>query len=142
MSPDSENADLAIVRLGARSETSVVYTILGGPPEAPEGERDLDLHQAPLLLDALSAELAHGQSRTVILDLTPLLFADSAGLQAMVYIRQRLDANGRRLYVTGLGKSVLKVFQLMHLNRYIPVFQSVEEATAAAAASTAKGSPR
>jgi len=128
--------DFVVVRPGEQSETYIVYTVLGGPPHLAEGERDLDLTYAPILLEQIAEEIVKGQ-RAIILDLSPLVFIDSAGLQSLVAIRQRIAFNGRQVYVTGLQRAVKRVFTLMRLDTFMDTLASVPEAIAEVTATAA-----
>ena len=98
------------------------------PILAMEGE--IDLHYAPVLRGLLQAKIKK-QCPALVVDLTEVDFIDSAGLAAIVeYFRDASRYDGV-LCVTGLNENLRTVFEIVRLDRVIPVFATSAEAVAA-----------
>jgi len=127
----SDITDFKVVYLQERGESFgrvyAVYKVSGGPPDPTEGRRELDFTVTHLFLEQLREEMDAGQ-RIIILDMSPLVFLDSAGMQALIAIRRRTGEE--RLYVTGMQHSPRRVFKMMGLAAYIRAAESVAEAIA------------
>ena len=118
-----------IVRLEERTEAYTVYTVLGGPGTAPD-ERALDYTDAPVFVAQLQQEIKTGVG-ALILDLQPLVFIDSAGLAALVHIRQSILP--RPLFAVGLQPGVKRSFAILRLDRFVRIVNNVSAAVAAIA---------
>ena len=93
-------------------------------------EGEIDLHYAPVLRDLLQSKIKE-QCPALVLDLTDVDFIDSAGLAAIVeYFRDASRYEGV-LCVTGLNENLRTVFQIVRLDRIIPVFPANAEAVTA-----------
>lgn len=89
-------------------ETSAVE---GGHLVKAQGE--LDMSTALLLTEAL-VRFANG---SVTLDVAGVTFLDSAGCSALLTAHNCLQRRGSHLYVTGAGGTVLRVLELLGLDR-------------------------
>ena len=91
---------------------------------------EIDLHYAPVLRDLLQGKVKE-QCPALILDLGAVSFIDSAGLAAIIeYFR---DASTHRgvVCLTGLNETLTTVFEIVRLDKVIPIYASPEEARAA-----------
>jgi len=132
------NTDFDVVRLEERGEAAgqpyAVYKVIGGPPDMPdipEGERDLDLFVTDLFLAQMRKEITEvstGQEKpaAIILDMSPLVFVDSAGMQALIAIRSWIGHE--RFYVAQMQRAPKRVFEIMALAAHIRTAGSVQEA--------------
>jgi len=89
-------------------ETSAVE---GGHLVKAQGE--LDMSTAPLLTEAL-VQFANG---SVTVDLAGITFLDSAGCSALVTAHNSLQRRGSHLSVHGAGGTVLRVLEVLGLDR-------------------------
>src|SRR6476646_2388093 len=95
---------------------------------AMEGE--IDLHYAPVLRALLQGKVRE-QCPALVVDLKNVDFIDSAGLAAIVeYFRDASRYDGV-LCLTGLNENLRTVFEIVRLDRVIPVFATNAEAIAA-----------
>jgi len=95
---------------------------------AMEGE--IDLHYAPVLRALLQGKVRE-QCPALVVDLTNVDFIDSAGLAAIVeYFRDASRYDGV-LCLTGMNENLRTVFEIVRLDRVIPVFATNAEAIAA-----------
>ena len=98
------------------------------PILAMEGE--IDLHYAPVLRALLQGKVRE-QCPALVVELTDVDFIDSAGLAAIVeYFRDASRYDGV-LCVTGLNENLRTVFEIVRLDRIIPVFATNADAVAA-----------
>jgi anti-sigma B factor antagonist len=96
---------------------------------AVTGEIDFSSHK--VLLGALMDEVEQGHTR-IVLDLSEVAFCDSTGLGVLVQVRQRAIAGGGWLRLVGVTQPVRRALEITNLDRIIPSYRTVAEATAAA----------
>jgi anti-sigma B factor antagonist len=92
---------------------------------------EVDLATAPQLRQQLVDLVADGHRRIVV-DLSRTDFLDSTGLGALVVGLKRLRAHDGEMRVVCTTPRVRKVFEITHVDRVLPLFESVDEACAAA----------
>lgn len=91
---------------------------------------EIDLHYAPVLRSLFLAKIK-ARCRALILDLSDVTFIDSSGLAAIIeYFRDAVDHQGV-LCLAGLNESLQTTFEIVKLDKVIPIFPSVAEAKAA-----------
>lgn len=88
---------------------------------------EVDLGTAPQLKDRLAELVADGH-RHVVVDLTATEFLDSTGLGALVAGLKRLRAHQGDMKVVCNTARVRKVFEITHVDRVVPMFDSVDAA--------------
>ncbi len=91
-------------------------------------EGDVDLASAPALKSALT-ELAEGEARRLVVDLSQVSYLDSTGLGVLVGVKRRL-ADGGVIVVAGAPPAVRALFELTGLDRVFRLFSSTDEAVA------------
>ncbi len=94
---------------------------------------ELDLATAPDLLNRVS-DLIEGGHHRVVLDLRELTFCDSAGLSVLARISKKVAQFDGALALARPTQIVRSVLELTGMTELIPTFETVDEATAAAAA--------
>lgn len=67
-------------------------------------------------------------SARVILDLSECEFVDSAGLGAIVWGVRRLTEIHGEIRISGVQKPVQALFELVRMNKLVPVFEQTREA--------------
>lgn len=90
---------------------------------------EVDLGTAPELREKLFELVADGHRRIVI-DLTATEFMDSTGLGALVAGLKRLRAHQGDMRLVCVTARIRKVFEITHVDRVIPMFDSVDAACA------------
>lgn len=111
------------MRLKESVEGGIDVLTLGG---------EIDLHYAPVLRTLLRGKV-DDHCAALILDLQEVSFIDSAGLAAIIeYFR---DAAGHRgvLCLTGLNETLRTVFEIVRLDKVIPIYPSTDAAREAIA---------
>jgi anti-sigma B factor antagonist len=101
----------------------------------------------PEQIDVANADQIREQLLTVInrgataltVDMTATLSCDHAGADAVVRAYQSALANGTQMQLVVTGHTVRRVLSLNGIDRLIPVYPSLEAATAAAAPAAAAG---
>ncbi len=76
--------------------------------------------------DLMTRQIQRGLSR-IVLDLRYIDILDSCGLGVFLFSFKRLKPKGN-LAVCGLNSELLKQFELAHLDREIPVFNTTAQA--------------
>lgn len=79
---------------------------------------ELDISTAPRLAEALQCLPRSGQRRTVV-DVSALSFCDSSGLAVLVHARQRHEALGIRLILTGATSALKRLLGITGLGAYL-----------------------
>ena len=90
---------------------------------------EIDLTNADGLRDALLSVIDAG-ARGLVVDMTATTFLDSAGITALARASRRASATDTPLRLAVTAPSVLRVLDLVGLDRLIGVHQSVSEAVA------------
>lgn len=65
-------------------------------------------------------------SANIIFDLEQVLFIDSSGIGAIVFLYKRMIAKGFSVSVTGLTQQPLELFQMLFLDKTINCYQNVD----------------
>lgn len=104
-------------------DTCVVLAIAG----------EVDLGTAPDLREKLFELVADGH-RHIVVDLSDTEFMDSTGLGALVAGLKRLRAHNGDMRLVCTTARIRKVFEITHVDRVIPMFESVDAASADLAA--------
>lgn len=99
---------------------------------------EIDLTNADGLRDVLLSALDAG-ARGLVVDLTRATFLDSAGVSALVRTSRRASATGTTLRLAVTAPSVLRVLDLVGLDRLIGVYPGVSEAVASLPDQTGPG---
>lgn len=90
---------------------------------------EVDLTNADGFREALLSALNAG-ALGLIVDMTALTFIDSAGVTALVRAARRATATGATVRLAATAQPVLRVLNLVGIDRLICVYPSVEEAVA------------
>jgi anti-sigma B factor antagonist len=90
-----------------------------------DGEADLT---STSLRDALSAEVAAGRPRLLLVDASALRFIDSAAVQMIVAAHRVFRRDGGTLALLNPSHSVARVLSLTGVDEVITVYDSVDEA--------------
>lgn len=91
--------------------------------------REVDLTSADALRDALLSVLNAG-ARGLVVDMTGTTFCDSAGITALTRAARRATANECTMRLAVTEPAVLRVLNLVGIDRLIDVYPSVREAVA------------
>jgi stage II sporulation protein AA (anti-sigma F factor antagonist) len=113
------------------SELSVSVTVhdgQGGPFTVIKlvGEADVS-NQA--MSEAFDAEVAR-KPRRLVADLSGLSFIDSSALSVIMRTHRALQRDGSTLALVNPSPSVARILQLVDIASMIPVYPTMEEATA------------
>jgi anti-anti-sigma factor len=99
---------------------------------------EIDVTNADRLRNALLAVLDAG-ARGLVVDMTGTTFLDSAGVTALVRTSRRASATDTTLRLAVTAPSVLRVLDLVGLDRVIGVYPSVSAAVASLPDQTGPG---
>ncbi|MEU7280018.1 STAS domain-containing protein [Streptomyces sp. NPDC045431] len=87
----------------------------------------LDYDGVAVLEQAVTSAQAQGL-RNLLLDLSPLTFMDSSGVNAFLRAQRATTSTGGWLRLASAQPSVLRVIELVGLGQAIPLYGTVEEA--------------
>jgi anti-anti-sigma factor len=93
---------------------------------------EIDLAVAGDVRDQLMAA-ANRSNAQLVVDATPVTFIDSSGINALVRARDRATALGGSFHLVAHQHVVLRVLELMQLDRVLFLVDSVDTAVACAA---------
>jgi anti-sigma B factor antagonist len=114
--------DLLTTSVATAESDGETYTLV-----ALDGEADVTNCNA--LREVLEAEVAK-QPRTVIIDLSELRFMDSSALHVILRVNRTMDRQGGVLALASPRDPVAKMLRLTAADQLLPVYASVDEATA------------
>jgi anti-sigma B factor antagonist len=92
-----------------------------------EGDGELDLQAAPELRQRLLDAIDAGKTRLVF-DLSGATFVDSTAIGVLALGCRRLRPDGGKLAVVCTDENILETFQMIGLERVLPLHTSLEEA--------------
>ncbi len=95
---------------------------------------EIDLASEPQLREALEPLLREPNPQ-LVLDLTHVDFCDSTGMSLLVLSRRRLGRSGR-LLLAGAQPHMERLLNVTGLDRVLPMYATVADATATAAVPT------
>jgi anti-sigma B factor antagonist len=101
---------------------------------------EIDITNAAGLRAALLEAAANGRQAFVV-DMTRTRFCDCSGVHALVAAHRRAQAEHRQMLLAGPGAAVLRLFSITGLDRLIPIFASLDQALAHAAAAADGSQP-
>jgi anti-sigma B factor antagonist len=88
---------------------------------------EIDLHYSPVLRSLFQSKIK-ARCPVLILDLSGVDFIDSTGLAAVVeYFRDAAEYDGI-LCLTGLNETLKAIFEVVNLDKAIPIFASTPAA--------------
>lgn len=114
--------DLLTTSVATAESDSEPYTLV-----VLDGEADVTNCNA--LRGVLEAEVAK-QPRTLIIDLSGLRFMDSSALHVILRVNRTMDRQGGVLALASPRDPVAKMLRLTAADQLLPVYPSVDEATA------------
>jgi len=104
------------------------------------GAGEIDITNAEGLRDALLSALNAGAAALVV-DMTSTTFLDSAGLTALVRAARRATATDATVRLAVTAPPVLRVLNLVGIDRMIAVYPSVSDAVNSLTDQTGRGLP-
>jgi anti-sigma B factor antagonist len=90
---------------------------------------EVDVYTAPKLRERI-AELLDGNIKAVVVDLAKVDFMDSTGLGVLVGGWRKAKASGATFGVVCDKESLLKIFRITALDQILPLYPSINAATA------------
>jgi anti-sigma B factor antagonist len=93
-------------------------------------EGQIDLHFAPALRSLLQAKI-HAHCPALVVDLSGVTFIDSTGLSVLIEYFRDASEQGCVFCLCGLNDDIKGTFRIVRLDRTIPMFATVEDASAA-----------
>ena len=81
-----------------------------------------------LQFEEILTELLTNHVQLVTLDLEALEYISSMGLSAIYRAREALKTQNGNIVLTKLQPQVARVFEIANTLRYVPIFESIEEA--------------
>jgi anti-sigma B factor antagonist len=88
----------------------------------------LSLGNTLLSIENTIKRLIDEGSRRLIVDVAGLNAVDSSGIGMLVSCYAHMEQAGGQMRVAGAQGSVLKVFEIVHLNRIVPMYADAESA--------------
>jgi anti-anti-sigma factor len=104
-------------------------------------EGELDLYNANRLKE-VAVRLLNKHEPRFIVDLARLTYVDSSGIGVILYIYTGAQKRGLSVYFTGLGGDVAKVVSLTKLDGFLPILDTIDQATERLLAENGSGGRR
>lgn len=89
--------------------------------------QELDHHTAGQISRMVDLQIEKGSVRTLIFDFSGITFMDSSGIGMVMGRHRKMNFLGGRTFVSGIGNSVDRIFQMSGLYRIIPKYQERTE---------------
>ena len=90
---------------------------------------EVDVSNADGLRKLLLARAYEGHT-VLVVDMTETAFCDSTGLHQLVRAHKRATAAGGEVRLVITAPTVLRLFAIVGIDRYFPIFKSLDEAVA------------
>ena len=91
---------------------------------------EVDMATTPQLRDELLGLVDEGH-RHLVLDVSGVPFLDSTGLGVLMELHRRLRDNDGAVALVGARPALVRLLTITNLSRALPVYRSVEDASAA-----------
>jgi anti-sigma B factor antagonist len=104
-----------------------------GAPRVVQLSGELGLAEAARLRAQLLDVISETSERVVIVDLSDVAFLDSTAIGVIIGARKRLLTQGRQLWLAGPSDTAYRTLRTLSLDKLIPTFVTLDEATATAA---------
>jgi anti-sigma B factor antagonist len=91
---------------------------------------EVDMATTPQLRDELLGLVGEGH-RHLVLDVSGVPFLDSTGLGVLMEVHRRLRDNDGAVALVGARPALIRLLTITNLSRALPVYRSVEDASAA-----------
>jgi anti-sigma B factor antagonist len=101
---------ISLSRVTSAGSTAICWRLLG----------ELDCSTADEVVAAVTRDL-DGGSGVLVLDLDALRFCDAAGVAALLRVHAHARANGTDVVLCGARGTVRRVFDIVELDRVIPL---------------------
>ena len=82
---------------------------------------ELDHHSVKVIREILDEKLIEYRPETVVLDLSEVSFADSAGLGLILGRYTRIRDYGGKLILTGVSRELMKILRLAGADRFLTI---------------------
>lgn len=82
---------------------------------------EVDLHESPMIREALQPLLA-AKTERVLVDLGEVTYIDSSGLALFIETMQRVQAYGGKFGLFGLAPTVRSIFEIARLDQIFRIF--------------------
>jgi anti-anti-sigma factor len=88
---------------------------------------EIDLHFAPVLRTLLDEKTAV-PNKALVLDLLEVTFIDSSGIAAIIHHLRSATRTSRTFCIGGMSPAVKEIFEIIHLEKAMPVFETRDAA--------------
>lgn len=92
-------------------------------------EGEIDLHYAPALRSIFGAK-AKARCPALVADLSGVDFIDSTGIAVLIEYLRATAESGAQFCIAGPTQPVRYVFEIVQLEKAVPIFSSLDEAIA------------
>ncbi|WP_186356037.1 STAS domain-containing protein [Streptomonospora sp. PA3] len=87
---------------------------------------EIDIHNRDVLVKRMCRLLDEGGD--LIVDMTATTFCDSSGVHALLTVRRRAQARGKRISVAAPHPNVRRVLEICGIGRLMPIHSTLAEA--------------
>ncbi len=89
---------------------------------------ELDHHYAQEIRDKIDAKIWSSDVDTLILELSNVAFMDSSGIGVLMGRYKLMQAQGGRIVIAGISKSIEKLWEVSGLGKIIPRYGDIAQA--------------
>ena len=98
---------------------------------------DFDMSNADGIYNEIAAAFARGP-QVVVADMTATKFCDTMAIRTLVLAHRQAAANGAELRLVVSSPGVLRVMEVLGVDTLLPIYHSLEEASAGSGLTTAE----
>ncbi|MDD4688623.1 MAG: anti-sigma F factor antagonist [Eubacteriales bacterium] len=89
---------------------------------------ELDHHYSEEIRDKIDAKICATDVSTLILELSNVAFMDSSGIGVLMGRYRLMQAQGGRVVIAGISKSIEKIWDVSGLGKIIPRYSDIAQA--------------
>jgi len=102
---------------------------------------EIDLHFAPIFRILLEQQ-TEVPTEALVLDLSEVTFIDSSGIAVIIEHLRSATRRAKRFCIGGMSEAVKQIFDIIHLEKAMPVFETKEAALEALKQNKIKEPPK
>lgn len=86
---------------------------------------EIEIGEASTLVNDITEILKGRNDKLVVIDLSHVKYIDSFGVSSLVMLKRRLQTKDIDMTVVCDSKSIVKVFDLLHISKFLTVYPTV-----------------
>jgi anti-sigma B factor antagonist len=88
---------------------------------------ELDVYNVPSLSEKIKSIVDNNLAKTVVFNLTNVIYIDSSGLGLFMATLKMLNKINGKMFLVGLKKEIKKIFELTQIIDFFNIYETVDE---------------